>query len=453
MPTGSIILLTSATVFNMKHMKLNWIFSLTFLALLGTACVDQNFDEPPVEVPGVDITANTTILDLKNLHTIGEVEKIEDDLIIEGVVIADDRSGNYYKTIVLQDETSGIELKINSTGLFASYPIGTKLYIKCKGLYLGDYNNLIQLGSIYIEDNEENFGGIEEVMLPQHVFVGTQSVTPVPRVVKIEDLVYDDVSTLIQLDDVQFADGDAGQTYADAANRFSVNHDIEDCDENTLVLRSSGYADFADSRTPNGKGSIVGVYSIYQTTPQMYIRDLDDVNMEGKRCDGGGTGGGPKVVDALNESFDGVGNNEDVGLDGWSNIIVKGERLWRGKVFDNNHYAQATAFNDNSPEMEAWMITPGLNVDIITNFSFESAQAFHNHDGLSVWISTDYDGEDFVSANWTEINTRLAMSSDDEHAFIPSGNIDLSSYSGVVHIGFKYVGSDQGRSDHILSNR
>ena len=57
----------------------------------------------------------------------------------------DDRSGNYYKSIVIQDSTGGIELKFNDGFLYNQYPIGRTLYIKCKDLILTDYNGLTQL--------------------------------------------------------------------------------------------------------------------------------------------------------------------------------------------------------------------------------------------------------------------------------------------------------------------
>ncbi|MEZ5198727.1 MAG: DUF5689 domain-containing protein [Bacteroidales bacterium] len=51
-------------------------------------------------------------------------------------VVANDESGNYYKTVVIQDDDGGIELKINDYDLYQTYPEGMEIYIKCKDLYL-----------------------------------------------------------------------------------------------------------------------------------------------------------------------------------------------------------------------------------------------------------------------------------------------------------------------------
>jgi hypothetical protein len=94
--------------------------------------------------------------------------------------------------------------------------------------------------------------------------------------------------------------------------------------------------------------------------------------------------------------------------------------------------------------MESWLITPAIDLNEPKKFSFESAYAFFTHDGLTVWISSNFNGSDVNGATWTQLNPVIAQSTDTEHAFIPSGEIDLSSFSGTVRIGFKYVGSGPG---------
>ncbi len=131
-------------------------------------------------------------------------------------------------------------------------------------------------------------------------------------------------------------------------------------------------------------------------------------------------------------------------MEGWANIAVKGTRLWRSKIFSGNVYAQATAHLDAAAEMESWLITPTITLDVAKKITFESAYAFFVHDGLTVWISSNFNGTNVAGATWQQLSPTLAMSSDAQHAFIPSGNIDLSGFSGPVRIGFKYVGSGPG---------
>lgn len=430
------------------------IFVLSVLTL--SACLHDGFDEPNVGGNGELPDVNSTILELKEYHQPGELVKILDEVIIEGVVIADDRSGNYYKTIVIQDQTTGIDVKINSTGLFADYPVGQEIVMNCKDLYISDYNGLIQLGGVYDNNGTLALGGIEEVLINKHIFKGDPDQTPVITTKSIDEFDDNDVSTLVRIEGVQFTEEDRSQTFADADNRYSLNREIEDCDENTIVLRTSGYADFASELTPAGNGSITAVYSTYQGTAQLWIRDISDIDMNGKRCDdggGGGGGGNTDPLESLDEDFETMSNDQDIDLEGWSNIAVEGSRLWRAKIFDGNAYAQATAYNDSSPEMINWLITPKMDLDKVTSLQFESAQAFYTHDGMSVWISTDYDGEDPSSASWTELNCRLAGQSDPDHEWIDSGVIDLSGYDGTGYIGFKYVGNpSNGTTSYRIDN-
>ena len=84
-----------------------------------------------------EVQFNTTIAELLARHTPGEDPVlIEDDVIIGGIVVADDFSGNFFKRIIIQDETGGIEVRLNLVGLSDIYPEGMEVFVKCQGLYL-----------------------------------------------------------------------------------------------------------------------------------------------------------------------------------------------------------------------------------------------------------------------------------------------------------------------------
>lgn len=93
---------------------------------------------------------NSSIAELKSKYVSGKFTTITNDFLIHATVVADDKSGNFYKTIVIQDSTGGIELKLNRTGIYTDFPVGMKIGLKCKGLTIGDYNGLIRLGIGYL---------------------------------------------------------------------------------------------------------------------------------------------------------------------------------------------------------------------------------------------------------------------------------------------------------------
>lgn len=265
------------------------------LAVSFVACVKTDFDQPPVGGDGQDIATNTTIQALKGYHEVnGGFDLITDDLVIGGTVVMDDRTGNYYKTIVIQDSTGGIEVKFSNGYLYNRYPVGRKIYIRCKGLMLTDYNNLIQLvGGVVVENGQSTDVGITENQERTQIVRGFLGAAPAPKVVGISQLNQGLVSTLITLEGVQFAKLDTAQIWADAPTQTSLNRTIQNCGNVELLVRTSGFADFAVEKTPTGKGTITGVLGIYNNDYQLYIRDLADVAMNEPRC---GQGGGPETV-------------------------------------------------------------------------------------------------------------------------------------------------------------
>ena len=64
-----------------------------------------------------------------------------------GKVISSDQAGNVYKSLYIYDETSqsGIELKLMVSN-YVYYHMGQTIYVKTKGMALGNYRYMISLG-------------------------------------------------------------------------------------------------------------------------------------------------------------------------------------------------------------------------------------------------------------------------------------------------------------------
>ncbi len=89
---------------------------------------------------------------------------------------------------------------------------------------------------------------------------------------------------MVQLNQVAFVAADTGKTYADAKNKESLNRTIQDCNGNNIILRTSGYASFANLQTPAAMGTVKGIYSVFGSTKQLVIRDTGDVHLWLPRC-------------------------------------------------------------------------------------------------------------------------------------------------------------------------
>ncbi len=274
---------------------------ITVLLMLATvsSCVKETYDAPPTGGKDPDITVNTTIKDLRAMYQ-GNLLKISDSLVIMGVVTGDDKSGNLYKQITIEDSTAGITILIEGTSLYNEYPVGRRLFIKLKGLYLSDYAGLIQLG---------NSDGVEVIGMPtattdKYILKGIYGLTPVPTPVTISQLNSDYQSMLIELNDVEFATADANQPYADGVNKISKNRTLKNCNGGTILVRTSGYASFANAKTPGGKGKFVGIYSEFNTDAQLLVVDPKQVALDGTRCGGGVVSNGAGIL-GVSSSYSG----------------------------------------------------------------------------------------------------------------------------------------------------
>jgi hypothetical protein len=172
---------------------------------------------------------------------------------------------------------------------------------------------------------------------------------------------------------------------------------------------------------------------------------------------GGGGGGGIEPVPSVNEPFDGVTGYENVDIEGWTNVLVTGDRLWQGKEYSGNKYVQATGYNSGLSEMETWLITPPvINTSGDKTLSFKNGMAYWAHNAgnapLTILASTDFDGTNFETATWTELTANLATSGNANYEWVESGDVSLSGFTGNVAIAFKYVGSDSESTSIIIDD-
>lgn len=282
------------------------LFIAAVAAITNSSCVKDTYSDPAAYSDTTSLTANTTIAELKNRYAGSIVELSSnfiagrDSIIIEGYVTSDDKTGNFYKSIFIEDATGGIQLMLNKTSLYNFYQRGQRLVVVCKGMYMGDYGGQVQIGSLMIDpsNNAPAISGLEtDYVINQHVFKkGKTPVEVTPKVIDPAAPSRSDVSRLIRVNGVQFVtlnspiDG-SRLTYADAVGKVTLDHQLGGCGgvvyapgAKPFVVRTSGYAKFAGDTIPSLNGSIVGVLSYYNGTFQLIVRDMVDVQLVNARC-------------------------------------------------------------------------------------------------------------------------------------------------------------------------
>ncbi|NCI47164.1 DUF5689 domain-containing protein [Sediminibacterium soli] len=415
---------------------------LLVLVLLSASTCHKKIEEPPVGKPA-DIRPNLSIRQLRSQHFAGGFEKILNEYVVSGLVVANDSSGNFYKTIVVQDSTGGISVKLDATGLYASYPVGRKIALKLKDLWLGDYANMIQLGA-GVDRSDPQYPeliAIPQPLINRHIIAGSYGNPLRPIPVTIEQLGDSLQSCLVRISDIELPASDTGKTYADAPNRVSANRTVQACNGARVSLRTSGFAGFAGVRTPRGNGQITAVYSVFRNEKQLMLRDTADMQLKGLRC----AAAGIKLL--LSEDFETRPPDSVQIAKNWKNIAEAGNRLFQRKTNSGNGYAEIGAFATGQPTVGSWLISPPVNLTGSANeqLQFMTRDGFDNGATLQVLVSTNYDGSAMPwKSKWVPLKAQVAKGTVNNLAtsWVWSGNISLDNYKSIVYIAFRYDGAD-----------
>lgn len=262
-----------------KYFSIIRFFILASVFIL-TGCVhDDKYDAPDLSGNCQELKATITLAVAKNL---AQNTTITTDDVIEGYVSSTDQSGNIYKTIYIQDDptnpTQGFVLSVDAVSTYSSYPQGAKVYVKLKGLAMGTYGGVKQLG--YMDNG--TFDRIPEKMVPTSILKSCSAkATITPKVMTLADMKTDKdqyIGCLIKVENAEFDAKVLCSTYA--PDGYTVDRQINDptTTATTRVVRNSGYASFANQKLPSGKGDFIGILSKYNSTYQLFINNVSDLS-------------------------------------------------------------------------------------------------------------------------------------------------------------------------------
>ena len=230
-----------------------------------------------------------SITDLKNKS---QNQPFTENAYIEGYVSSTDESGNIYKYLYIQDSpsnpTQGLVVSADAVSMYAKYPQGYKVYIKLKGLAMGTYGGIKQLGYYGLNqtDNVIEFGRIPEKMVFSSVVRScSEKATIVPKELTITQIRNDTdqnqyIGCLIKIPNAEFDAKVLCSIYAPSG--FTVDRALNDATYTnpataTVVVRNSGFASFANQKLPSGKGDFIGILSKYNSSYQLFINKVTDL--------------------------------------------------------------------------------------------------------------------------------------------------------------------------------
>ena len=255
-----------------------------FLLLIFSNCERLELDKPPIQ--SIDQDSIITIKELRNMFEDEPVNFGNSGFNIFGIVTMDESSGNIYREAFVQDDDAGIILRMTQTGEFQE---GDSVRISLRGTILNDYRSMLQLTEL---DGTKN------------VVVQAKEKHLDPLLLTIPEITRQYQGMLVKLENVQFSLSHAGQPYANAEDLQAINRTIEDDEGNSIIVRTSGYADFASELTPEGSGSLIGLVGEHDNQMQLFIRRTAEVVMEQERFEPPGSDLELLTIAQIKEMYD-----------------------------------------------------------------------------------------------------------------------------------------------------
>ena len=429
----------------MKKIK---FIALAFLALTLGSCMGDGYADPDltVKVPAAPYGNNSlreknviSIADLKTqfatiINSDNGYKLIEKDMMIKAVVTGNDVSGNIYNQVSVQDASGAIIIAINGSGLSGYLPVGQEILVNLKGLYIGSYKKLPQIGGVNtkLSDGSLGMGKIERAIWNEHFKIlnpgEADASTVVPEefdLTKLSDAAYMEanVCKLMTLKKVKFASANGTNVWApDDTNTSLELIDAETgkkISSSNLVVRNSGYSKFANEVVPQGVFDITGIFTRYNNTWQIVLRSTDDLKSV--------------VLAYLSEPFDASQGNFTI-----DNIkLADGvEFVW--KWASAAYGMKASGYvNGSKQELQSRLKSPAIDLKSAKSAKLMFDQAINFASDMKqeckVQISTD-------GKTWTDLDVQ-GYPAGNSWDFV-SSTADLTKYCGkTIYIGFLYSSS------------
>lgn len=429
----------------MKKIK---FIALAFLALTLGSCMGDGYADPDLteKVPASPWGNNSlreknviSIADLKTqfatiINSDNGYKQIEKDMMIKAVVTGNDVSGNIYNQVSVQDASGAIIIAINGSGLSGYLPVGQEILVNLKGLYIGSYKKLPQIGGVNtkLSDGSLGMGKIERAIWNEHFKIlnpgEADASTVVPEefdLTKLTDAAYMDanVGKLMTLKKVKFASANGTNVWApDDTNTSLELIDAETgkkISSSNLVVRNSGYSKFANEVVPQGVFDITGIFTRFGNTWQIVLRSTDDLKSV--------------VLAYLSEPFDASQGNFTI-----DNIkLADGvEFVW--KWASAAYGMKASGYvNGSKQELQSRLKSPAIDLKSAKSAKLMFDQAINFASDMKqeckVQISTD-------GKTWTDLDVQ-GYPTENSWTFV-SSTADLTKYCGkTIYIGFLYSSS------------
>lgn len=246
-----------------------------------TACMDDDWSTPDLsQAPfGNNALQETNVITIAQLKSKfasvisnNSNQLIEEDIQIKGYITGNDLGGNIYKQVALQDATGGVIVAVNQNGLSGYLAVGQEILVSLKGLYIGGYGKMAEIGAPY----NGSIGRMNKDIWASHfkIIGGINSAACQPVEFSPNFNKDNDAVKLVVFRGVSFTDANGKNTFA--TSDATTNRKLK---EYSVIVRTSNYADFAGDVLPSGKVNLTGILTRFNNDWQLLIRTADDIQL------------------------------------------------------------------------------------------------------------------------------------------------------------------------------
>lgn len=399
-----------------------------------------------------ELTATKTVQQIVTFNNTSLPVAYTADDVIEAYVTSSDETGSFYNTICFQDiatntsQAVGLSVSANFSSYAKGFTPGRKAYIKLKGLYTAVVDGSLKIGTLY----NGSIGRISENEWQNYLFPSATKVSEnnMARTVSLTTAATNaNLNTLIEIDNVQFADGSLARTYFDVdSGGGATNHNIIDITGGTTrYFRVSKYALFAYQNVPSGRGKIRGVMTKYGADFQFVVRHQNDVKLTGARS--------YTHVGSLSENFESAAVNQK-GFANYLNFATSGTKDWIVKSVNGSKCIQMSAYGGAQESNKSYFIVP-VDFTAANALTFQvDADFFSTAFGLKVYRTTNYvPGEKLSNATLYEISSSFTFPTGSTTAFTSAGTYTIpTTVQGNGYFVFEYTGSNIAGSSLQTTN-
>lgn len=434
-----------------------------FASCMGEDYASPALDQSPFGNNELKETNVLTIQQLKdkysNIITNSSMEEVTEDIQIKGIITGNDIGGNIYNEVSLQDATGALLVCIAQGGLYGPLPIGQEILISLKGLMIGGYGQQPEIGGVYTntKTGAQSIGRMPRYMWDSHYkLIGKADPARAEALMETFDIsqmsnanyLAAQCGKLMKIKGVTLKDANGKKVFAPddgsvALTANCANRAFTGIDQNSLVLRTSTYADFANTVMPEGEHDIVGIFTRYRNTWQILLRTLDDV----KEAE-------PEPTALFEESFlDPDRKQGDFQIIN----VVKPDDLGYVWNWDSRYGMKASAYvNSTYYETDSWIVSPAIDLSGVGNATLSFSQTWRYGNGvedLHVYATTEaFDGNTIDASKWTEL--KLDQWPDGTSWDFITSTASLSAFAGKnnVRIGFRYTSTSTAAATWEVQN-